>query len=209
MDHEKLIAFALLQSLFAITPGPAVLLTASHAMARGTAAGWRAAWGIQLANVGYLALSALGVGMLLRASPVAFHTLKLVGAAYLAWRGLAAIREAWTSDGVTPCGMAASTARPFAEGFIGQLANPKSIIFFGALLPLFVNPGQDLLPQYALLAAVCVVIELPVLGTYAAMASAAGRLAHSPRAMRLRQAGSGACLVAVAVLLALVPLAGR
>lgn len=208
MNQEKLIAFALLQGLFAITPGPAVLLTASHAMARGTLAGLRTALGIQLANVGYLALSALGVGVLLRASPMAFHTLKLVGAAYLAWRGLASIRDAWTAAGVTPGSVAASTTRPFAAGFIGQMANPKSIIFFGALLPLFVNPGHDLLPQYALLAAICVVIEMPVLGAYAAMASAAGRLAHSPRAVRLRQAGSGACLVAVAVLLARVPLAG-
>ena len=144
MHHEKLLAFALLQGLFAITPGPAVLLTASHAMARGTLAGLRVALGIQLANVGYLALSALGVGLLLRASPVAFHALKLVGAAYLAWRGLAAIHGARRAGGSAPTGTAASTTRPFTEGLIGQLANPKSIIFFGALLPLFVTPGHAL-----------------------------------------------------------------
>ncbi|HET6805954.1 MAG TPA: LysE family translocator [Frateuria sp.] len=209
MHHPTLLAFALLQGLFAITPGPAVLLTASHAMARGTVAGLRVALGIQLANVCYLALSALGVGLLLRAWPPAFHGLKLVGAVYLAWRGSAAVRAAWTAGGSEPGGNAATTGRPFTEGLVGQLANPKSIIFFGALLPLFVAPGHALLPQYALLAALCMAIELPVLGAYAAMAAAAGRLAHSARAVRLRQACSGACLVVVAVLLALVPLADR
>ncbi|MGN2242980.1 LysE family translocator [Frateuria sp. GZRR33] len=209
MHHEKLLAFALLQGLFAITPGPAVLLTASHAMTRGTLAGLRVALGIQLANVCYLSLSGLGVGLLLRTSPIAFHALKLVGAAYLAWRGLAAMHDAWTAGDSAPAGTAVNAARPFTEGLIGQLANPKSIIFFGALLPLFVAPGHALVPQYALLAALCVAIELPVLGAYAVMASAAGRLAHSARAVRLRQAGSGACLVTVAVLLALVPLVDR
>ncbi|NCT67540.1 MAG: LysE family translocator [Rhodanobacteraceae bacterium] len=207
MSLEKLSAFALLQFLFAITPGPAVILTMAQAMLAGFGAGVRVALGVQVGNVFYLALSGLGVGLLLQAAPAAFHALKLAGAAWLAWTGLRAVLAARAQPAAMPDAVPAP-ARPFTAGLLGQLANPKSIIFFGALLPMFLAPDVPLPRQYATLAALCVVIELPVLASYAGLAALAGRRAASPRSLQWRRIASGLALVVVSVLLALVPLAG-
>lgn len=206
MTTERLVAFALLQLTFAVTPGPTVVLVVAHAMNRGWRAGLRAALGSQVGNMLYLALSALGAGLLLRASPVAFQVLKVAGAGYLAWTGLRSIQRALSGAKAPPRSHERGAKGAFASGLAGQLANPKSIIFFGALLPLFVAPGASFSVQYALLAAVCVVIELPILAAYAGVAAATGRVSDSAKSAKMREIISGACLVSVSVLLATVPL---
>ncbi len=209
MPAHALLAFALLQLLFAITPGPAVLLTASRAAAFGMHAGLRVAAGVLLGNAIYLGLSAAGTGLLLKAWPGAFGTLKVAGALFLAWRGACAIRQAWRQvDTGAPAATGADDDCSFVDGLGCQLANPKSIVFFGALLPMFIQPSHPLLPQYVTLALLCGLIEWPVLALYAALAALAGRLAPSPRAARMRQLGSGACLLLVSIAMLASPLAG-
>jgi len=209
MSVQNLIAFALLQLLFAVTPGPAVLLTAGRAAAFGMQAGLRVAAGVLVGNAIYLALSAAGTGLLVSAWPGAFGALKLAGALFLAWRGASAVGAAWTSNPAVASASARVGDRSnFIEGLGCQLANPKSIVFFGALLPMFIQPTQPLLPQYVLLALLCGLIEWPVLAVYASLAALAGRLAPSPRAVRIRQLGSGVCLLAVSIGMYVSPLAG-
>ncbi|MEW5836474.1 MAG: LysE family translocator [Pseudomonadota bacterium] len=200
MPTPTLTTFAVMQLLFAVSPGPAVVLTTSRAASEGVRQGLSVAAGVLGGNAIYLLLSALGVGLLLHRFPGAMDAIRLLGAAFLAWRGACILIEA-----VRPGPSAASPSRPtrttrhgFLDGLGCQLANPKSMLFFGALLPLFVTPDGPLAPQYLVLGLLCLVIEWPVLALYATLAALAGRLAPSPGAARLRRIGTGLCLLGVA-----------
>jgi homoserine/homoserine lactone efflux protein len=205
MPAPSLLAFALLQLLFAVTPGPAVVLTVSRAAAGDVRQGLAVAAGVLTGNAIYLALSALGVGLLLHRFPAAMDAIRLLGALFLAWRGAVALHEALRRDVVTARMPTKLQGREFLDGLGCQLANPKSIMFFGALLPQFISQGAPLLPQYLVLGALCMLIEWPVLAIYAMLATFAGRLAPSPGAARLRRSGVGLCLLLVAITVLLSP----
>jgi homoserine/homoserine lactone efflux protein len=196
---ETWIAFCLTETVLCFTPGPAVLLVVSCAVANGARAGLRATLGVLAANTSYFALSALGVGALLLTSRELFVAVKWAGAAYLVWLGLRMLLgspEAPSSD-------RAPAPRAFARGFVVQGANPKSIVFFTALLPQFLHTEAAIAPQVLLLGASSVSIELAALGIYAVVAArtrrwAGGRL-HGPlqRVGGLFLVSAGARLAAV------------
>src|SRR5687767_15119356 len=94
MTLELWLAYVLLCLLFAATPGPAVLLTAGQAIARGFGAGFAVILGTQLGNLVYFIVSAAGLGAILMASETAFMVVKYAGAAYLIFLGLRAIANA-------------------------------------------------------------------------------------------------------------------
>src|SRR4030095_5202076 len=94
MPVELWLAYLVLSFLFAVTPGPAVLLTAGQAIARGFWGGFAVVLGTQAGNLVYFVLSAAGLGAILVASETAFMTVKYAGAAYLIWLGIRPIHNA-------------------------------------------------------------------------------------------------------------------
>jgi homoserine/homoserine lactone efflux protein len=203
---EVFLAFAATNLLFAFSPGPAVLLTVSHGMRGGWGASLKVALGVQAGNAVYFALSALGLGAVLHSSEQLFHVVKWAGAAYLVWlgvrtwRGAKARAEAEDVAGVP----AVSGARPFTDAVLTQLANPKAVLFFGALMPQFIDPQGPLLAQYLVFGAICFATEVPVLGGYGWLAAEGGRLARSPRVALWRERVSGGLLVGVGASLAAI-----
>ncbi|MFN3841637.1 MAG: LysE family translocator [Rehaibacterium terrae] len=204
MHWEAFAAFAALQLLFALTPGPAVLFTVAHGMRSGWGASLKAGLGIQFGNGIYFTLSALGLGALLSTSETLFHAVKWVGAAYLMYLGFKAIRDARANAAPRGDAPVPVTQRPFAQGVLTQLANPKSVLFFGALMPQFVDPAAPLLPQYLLFGAICFVTEMPVLAVYGWVAAQGRRLAASERVAVWRERISGALLMGVGASLAAI-----
>lgn len=204
MPLELWLAYAFFCFLFAITPGPAVLLTAGQAIARGFGAGFAVVLGTQLGNLVYFILSAAGLGAILVASETAFTIVKYSGAAYLIWLGLRTILNA--RKAMEPETRKLPVWRhPFTQGLVNQLANPKSILFWGALFPQFVDfRAGNLVVQFAILAATGIVADIIVLSTYGAIAARGGRfLAHGPAAV-WRERLSGTALVIVGGALSLV-----
>jgi homoserine/homoserine lactone efflux protein len=197
------LGFAATQLAFALTPGPAVLLVSSQAMSRGTGAGIAAAAGVQTGNGIYLALSALGLGAVLETSEQAFTFVKYAGAAYLVFLGL---RTLWRARHIPAEGFADSHVplweRSYIQGTIKQLANPKSVLFFGALLPQFVGPDHANFATFVLLGLTCVIIELPILAGYAWIAGRGGVLFQSKTQLVWRERLSGCALVAVGAAIA-------
>ena len=204
MHWEILLAFTATILLFAFSPGPAVLLTVSHGMRGGWGDSVKVALGVQAGNGVYFVLSALGLGALLHASESLFHAVKWLGAAYLVLLGIRTWRNARRNSRSGPDAPAVVGPRPFVQGVLCQLANPKAVLFFGALMPQFVDPAQPQLLQYVVFAALCFVAEMPVLAGYGWLAAKGGRLSRSERVALWRERVSGGLLVGVGASLAAI-----
>ena len=182
-----------------LTPGPAMLAILGHALARGS----RATLPVVLGNAGgvvlLIALSVAGLSALLGAVPHGLEVLKWAGAAYLVWLGLRSFRRQATHA-------LASARGGFLRGVLIALSNPKALLFFGAVLPQFVQPARPLLPQFAILAATFAALELT--STTAVTFAAQGLapiLRKAPVVLGINRAG-GAILIAAAAIVALAPM---
>ena len=187
-------AFAVTEFGLSLVPGPAVLLVCTQALRSGFPAGARTALGIIAGNIVYFALAAAGLGALLVASNTLFEVIKIAGAAYLVWLGLRMLfqrRRATNEDAPT------QQPRSFTQGLLTQLGNPKALVFFTALLPQFISSADPLVPQFALLAATSISLELPILLVYSYLA-ATGR-DRLRRGKDLTERASGAILVGLGV----------
>jgi homoserine/homoserine lactone efflux protein len=205
MPLELWLAYVTLCFLFAATPGPAVILTAGQAVARGFGAGMGVITGTQLGNLVYFVVSAAGLGAILATSETAFTIIKYAGAAYLMYLGARTIWHARRANEPSAETKVPLWSHPFMQGFLNQLANPKSILFWGAMFPQFVNYRADnLLTQFAILAVTCVVADAIVLSGYAAVAARGGKfMAAGPLAV-WRERISGAALIVVGGALSMV-----
>lgn len=124
-----------------IVPGPAVTFIVARTVEHGRFAGFVSVLGIMLASLVHISAAALGLSSLLVTSAVAFTLVKYLGAAYLVWLGIRALR---TEVQVQAVGTVAH-ARPwriFRQGFLVNLLNPKAALFFFAFLPQFVSPER-------------------------------------------------------------------
>ena len=192
--------FAVTEAALCLTPGPAVLLVLSQALTRGARASLWSNAGILAGNTFYFLLSATGLGAILLASYDVFFAIKWLGAAYLVWLGMSAFfgRAATLS---VPVGGAPERrgARMLADGFLLQVANPKALVFFTALLPQFIDPARAVPRQVAILAITSVVIEFVVLAGYGALAGRLTGWAIQPRFATLTNRIAGSLLVTAGV----------
>jgi homoserine/homoserine lactone efflux protein len=201
MTANGLLLFALTEVLLAFSPGPAVFLVVSEGMRGGFRTAARAAAGILTGNAIYFAASAAGLGALLLASHRVFMVIEWLGAGYLAAIGLKMMllpaEPVTVEEGLeSPPGL-----RPYRNGILTQLANPKAIIFFTALLPQFIDPRSAMAPQFLILGVISIGLELPVLLFYG-FAADRGR-ARLGRHAKTVERLAGACLVLAAVRLAM------
>ena len=207
MALELWLAYLVACLLFAVTPGPAVLLTAGQAISRGFGAGFAVVLGTQLGNLVYFLVSAAGIGAILVTSETAFRIVKYAGAAYLIWLGVGAVRRAGAARSPKPSARVPLWQHPFMQGLVNQLANPKSILFWGALFPQFVDyEAGNLVVQFAILAGTAVAADILVLSAYGLAAACGGRFLAAGPAAVWRERISGAALILVGGALSLVEL---
>ena len=162
VDWEIFALFCLTEFAFSVSPGPAVFLVAAHAARGGMRPAAACAFGVLSGNLAYFALSATAVGALLAALREWFFVVKWCGAAYLFY--LAARAFAVRGGAQNP---PAREGVAFRESFLMQLANPKTILFFVAFLPLFVDAQKPVVAQMLVFAGASFLIELAVLCGYA------------------------------------------
>jgi threonine/homoserine/homoserine lactone efflux protein len=127
-----------------LTPGPAVLYIVARSVKQGRAAGLVSVLGIHLGTAVHIAAAAVGLSALIVSSAFAFAIVKYLGAAYLIWIG---IRTFMAKDPPpeTPAAPAEPLRRVFRDGFVVNLFNPKTAIFFLAFLPQFLDPARGAL----------------------------------------------------------------
>ena len=201
MDGQTWWAFFGAACLIAISPGSGAVLSMSHGLAYGVRASSATILGLQLGLLLILAIAGAGVGSLLLASDVAFAAVKVLGAGYLIYLGW----SQWRADAAAPmlAGEGAGTAPvlPWRQrclaGFLTNATNPKGIVFMVAVLPQFMTDSRPLLPQLLTMAATLVAVDVLVMHSYAASASALRRLLRSAQAVRWQNRLFGAVLMAV------------
>jgi homoserine/homoserine lactone efflux protein len=185
-----------------LTPGPAMLAILGHALARGARATLPVVLGNVLGAIALIAASIAGLAALLSAVPHALQALKWLGAGYLLWLGIRALRG---GDQLAVESERLVSGRGLVRGMLIALSNPKALLFFGAILPQFIDPGRPALPQFAAMAATFALLELAATGavTFAAQ-SLAPILRRRSVARGIHRAG-GAILIGAAALVALAP----
>ncbi len=143
VSADRLLAFAAMSLLLIVIPGPSVLFVIGRALAHGRRAALTTVVGNTAGAYVLIVAVALGVGSVVERSTVVFTVLKLAGAAYLVYLGVKAWRERGSLQAsFTGGGAAHGVLRTFGEGFTVGVTNPKTIVFFAAVLPQFVDRGQ-------------------------------------------------------------------
>jgi threonine/homoserine/homoserine lactone efflux protein len=159
--------------LLAITPGPGVIYIVTHTLRQGRGAGLASVLGVALGNLCNAGAASLGLAALLAASAGAFTILKLAGAAYLVFLGLKALFAKPAPPTQLPARQA--RVRLFFDGFLVALLNPKTALFFAALLPQFIDTSAPALAQSLILGAVFVLIAACTDSLYVLTAAALSR----------------------------------
>ena len=205
MSLETLLAFALAMFLLSVTPGPGFLMVVGRALADGFKAGLAAIAGLVLGDLLFLLLAILGMSALASVMGELFLAVKILGAGYLIWLGV----KTWRSRPRLPEMAAPEAARnPMPHhrsallGFVVTLGNPKVILFYGALVPTFVDVTALTLADVVALAAIVASMLFLVVGFYAYLAARAGRVVKSERALRWINRATGGLLVGAGIAVA-------
>jgi homoserine/homoserine lactone efflux protein len=193
-------------TLISFTPGAGAINTMSNALNAGFR---RSIWGIlgqQAALLIHIVIVALGVGLLVASSPVAFNVIRYAGAAYLVYLG---IRQFLAHPQLDAEQARALSHEPrwsmFRRGLWVNMLNPKAIVFFLAFLPQFIRVDRPLPAQYLIVAATVVLIDILVMWFFFAIAARSfQRFTRDARGQRMLNRVFGLLFVAVGVLLAVI-----
>ncbi|BBJ44336.1 lysine transporter LysE [Streptomyces antimycoticus] len=202
---DRLLAFAAMSLLLIVIPGPSVLFVVGRALSQGRRAALTTVIGNTLGAYVLVMAVALGVGSVVERSAVVFTTLKLVGAAYLVHLGVKAVRQrrslqaAFTGDGPAHGGL-----RTLWEGFAVGVANPKTMVFFAAVLPQFADRDQGHVTlQMLLLGLIFNAIALVSDSVWGLVAATARTwFARSPRRLALVGGVGGLSMIGLGVTVA-------
>lgn len=202
MAPEAWLAFMAASAVLLLIPGPTVLLVLSYAISQGRRVAVSTAAGVALGDLVAMTASLAGLGALILASATAFTWLKWIGAAYLVYLGVKLFRSAGEVDPSLPGTGAVTARRTFFHAAAVTALNPKSIAFFVAFAPQFVDPSSALVPQFATMIASFVMLAGLNALAYALLADTLRARLIRPAAMAWLARAGGATLVAMGVLTA-------
>jgi threonine/homoserine/homoserine lactone efflux protein len=170
---SQLAAFGLAAFVIIVIPGPSVLFTVGRALAYGRGVALLTVLGNSTGLLVVMVLVAFGLGAVVAESLVLFTAIKVVGAAYMCWLGIQALRHRKTVHVTDPAGHPAMPGlRAVRQGFVVGVSNPKAFMMFAAVLPQFVDRGQgDVTAQLLVLGFLAFAIGLLSDGLWALLAS--------------------------------------
>lgn len=143
LSGEVLLAFILASFLLVAVPGPSVIFVIGRSLSLGRGGGFLSVLGNEAGGIPLVVAVSLGVGAIVSESIIVFTVIKIVGASYLIYLGVQSIRhrrQGMEAEGQSEEGRTSGWAT-FRQGFLVGVTNPKTIVFFVAALPQFVNYG--------------------------------------------------------------------
>jgi len=192
-------------TLLTITPGADMAMVSRSVFLGGRRAAFATTLGIGAGCLVWAIASAAGVAAVLAASETAYDTLRLVGAAYLVWLGVQSLWAAARGErgqtpsqgGLTPASR--GLRRPFRQGLLTNLFNPKIALFYTTFLPQFIRPGDPVLLLSLAMAGVHIALGIVWLSTYAWLLDRAVDAFRGSRVRRALDALTGTVLVALGI----------
>ena len=202
MSLDAYIPFLVATAILLATPGPTILMVVSYALARGRTVALAVVAGVVLGDLLAMTATLVGLGFILTTSALAFTMMKWAGAAYLVWMGWRMINSA--SDAVEELQDVASRSnlRAFRDSLVVTLLNPKSIGFFIAFVPQFVDASRPVTPQVMLMTVTFVSLGGLNALAYALLAGQLRKHVKNAFAMAWLQRMGGGVLILLAVMTA-------
>ena len=171
MTAEVWVSYVVVVLALMSTPGPSQLLMLSNSLQDGPRRASFTAFGDLTANSLQMLIAGLGLASVINRYPYSLTVVKWMGAAYLVWLGIQMIRQAKAgASGVQQGRKLRPLTALWFQGFVTSAANPKAIVFFAALFPLFIAPDKPFTPQFLALSATYLALDaifLSVYGTFA------------------------------------------
>lgn len=203
VDPHLYLAYLGIMIVMAFTPGPANVFAIATGMQRGKMAALQAVIGMNIATLTWFGAASLGLGTLVRTFPSAFKLIAIAGAAYVAWLGIKSLLKAIKPAEVSLDNIdASSKRRAIADGFMVQIANPKAILFFTAVLPPFLALDKPIGPQLALFATATIGFDVIAMSCYGVGGAVIARWMTKPSFRRGFDIAVGVLLLLAAVLIA-------
>ena len=175
MPLENWLAYTFVTATFLLIPGPTILLVISYSLIRGRQAVFALLLGVGLGDIVAMILSFIGVGLLLQTVTIAFQFLKWIGAAYLILLGIKMWRSASESMELSAITDKKVWHAIMANAFVITALNPKSIVFFLAFLPQFINSEKPFITQSLILGSTFLVLAIISVLFYSMLASFTGQ----------------------------------
>jgi len=203
-ELTSLIIFISAALALIVSPGPAVLFVVARSLEQGRIAGIVSTLGITFASLIHVVFAAIGLSALLMKSAIAFSVIKYLGAAYLIYLGIRTLTtkaQAHSVGDVEPVQL----SKLFVQGFIVNIFNPKTALFFLAFLPQFVDPSRgSALLQIIILGLIFLVMAFVSDSIYAVVAGTVkGLLSGSIRMARAQKYVAGTIYIALGITTAL------
>ena len=200
MPIELWLAYVATSAVVLAIPGPTILLVLSYSISQGRSATVPLVAGVALGDSVAITLSLVGLGTLLATSALLFTVIKWLGGLYLIYLGFRLMRSAGQPLALHSGEVPGSSARKlFGNAFIVTALNPKSIVFFIALLPQFISPDNPPGPQLLILGVTFVLLAIFGAASYAIFASSVRQFLASPRAQRAYGLLGGGLLCAAGI----------
>lgn len=200
---ENFEAFLIAITILTLTPGLDTALVLRNSSRGGFADGSTTSLGICLGLFVHATFSAIGISAILAQSAELFNAVKMVGAAYLIWLGATTLKSVWKGELGTVNTQAQqrqlNLTRSLREGFLSNVLNPKTAVFYLAFLPQFINPEGSAFLQSCLMASIHFVIAMVWQCGLAGVLNSAKKLLQSSTFMKRMEATTGVVLVGLGV----------
>jgi homoserine/homoserine lactone efflux protein len=202
MSVHVWVLYAATVLVYSALPGPGAMLVMSHGLAHGARPTLATVCGIEAGVIVFVLATALGLGTLLTLSAQVFETIRWIGAIYLIYLGVRKWIERPTLPQMVPEGQSVRQLHLGAQGAMVSLSNPKSLLFFGALFPQFVDPAASYAVQMLVLGVTTVAIDFCVLSSYAMLPNRIGRWMRRGNHLKLYNRVVGTILIGAGVAVA-------
>jgi homoserine/homoserine lactone efflux protein len=198
-----------LYSIFLVTtvvlimiPGPAAFTVAAQGANYSSNKVFLGVLGVASADVIFFALSATGIASLILTSSLLFSTIKWFGVAYLLYLGVTTLLSKSGAIKISRKPIKSSHTKLFTQGLVVQLANPKALLYFSALLPQFINPDEPILLQLLIMGSSCLLADLLVYSLFGHMGDQLAKQQMKPWVISLINKTAGFTLISTGVRMA-------
>ena len=201
MTLEHIVAFTAGMMLWAALPGPGLAIVVSRALGSGRKAGFAVITGLVLADVLFLGIAFVGLLAIAAAMGPMFQFVKYAGAAYLIWRGYRLIVETDSAVAVKT-EQNGSLWQDVGLGLLATLGNPKAILFFGSLMPTFIDMTVVAAVDFLVLAGIVAGVSFVIYGCCVILADRTRHLLASERAAKCLRKVTGSIFIGSGVVVA-------